>query len=136
MTASGKNRRLTIMRVFWLLYAAALVTATHIPIPDDAIVLVTAYDKLLHGTAFFLLAVFTSIAFLKRESPLTSWVSLCGALLTYAILDEYLQNFVERTPDVADWLCDALGIILGTFVTRLGRRWMFTGMQPARVEQL
>lgn len=41
----------------------------------------------------------------------------------YGITDEFHQAFVPgRTPDVADWLADIAGALVGVFLYRLARR--------------
>ena len=51
------------------------------------------------------------------------WPVLIG--LVYAATDEIHQSFVPgRSPDAADWVADALGVVVGSFVLylRSGRR--------------
>lgn len=53
-------------------------------------------------------------------------------LAAYAALDEYLQGFVQRTPSVADWLADTIGIhvalvVLTVLAARARRRRVASG---------
>lgn len=94
---------------YWLF----LFCATHFPrlkieanIPKS--------DKILHFVAFGILA-FLFWRFVETfERPLSNrFVWLTAATLgLYAALDEYLQQFVERGMDFADWLCDMGGVAL------------------------
>ncbi len=69
-------------------------------------------DKIAHLGAFGLLA------FLFWRFAQTVWFPLsnrfvlaaAGCLIGYAALDEYLQQFVGRSTDLVDWLCDVAGI--------------------------
>ncbi len=94
-------------------YWIFLFSATHFPrleltgpIPKS--------DKLHHMLAYGLLAfLFWRFAqvFHRPLSPRFVW--LAGILLvSYAAADEYLQGFVNRGPDVFDWLADVAGIVL------------------------
>ncbi|HWL07307.1 MAG TPA: VanZ family protein [Planctomicrobium sp.] len=94
----------------------ALFTATHIPIPEPAAEIVSAFDKFLHGLAFFILAVLTVCSVLHGKSRISSWIILTILLIGFAALDEYLQQFVNRYPDVNDWIADSVGILTGCAV--------------------
>jgi len=89
--------------VYWL----ALVVATHYPrvrIPGE----IPQSDKLIHFAAFAILAVLFWL-FMAARAP--SW--LIGlALIAYAGLDEYTQQFVGRDTDLVDWLADVGGIVV------------------------
>ncbi len=81
-------------------------------------------DKLAHTTAFGLLAfLFWRFAETLRR-PLSSrfiWKAWF-VLGLYAGVDEYLQQFVGRSTDVADWLCNMLGISAVLIALELLRR--------------
>jgi VanZ family protein len=92
-------------------YWVCLFTLTHLPklpsvgAPEQS-------DKLAHLATFGLLAFLYWRFFetFSRPRPWTFvWIS-AAVLLTYAALDEYLQQFVGRGTDIADWLADAAGI--------------------------
>ncbi len=114
-----------LVPVMWLAYAAVLFYATHMRIPNSARSLVMEYDKLIHASAFFVLTVLSAATFLRRNSRLRSWGILICLLLPYAALDEYLQGFFQRTPDVRDWISDSIGILAGCLFTWAARKWLF-----------
>lgn len=103
-------------------YAVLLATATHYPrvrIPGE----IPQSDKLLHFTAFGLLALlwWRFYAALRPIGARFAWASGLG-LVAYAGLDEYLQQFVGRFTDVADFAANAAGILAVLAVLELRRR--------------
>lgn len=125
-----QNRIVTIFRIrlVWLGYAVALFTATHMPIPEPVAEVVSAFDKFLHGLAFFILAVLSVCSVLRKESRLSSWILLAVLFIGFAALDEYLQGFVNRIPDINDWIADSVGILVGCAVM-----FPFRNRLPSRV---
>ncbi|WP_437192439.1 VanZ family protein [Planctomicrobium sp. SH527] len=115
----------TLVPLVWLAYAAVLFYATHMRIPPSAKSLVHEYDKLIHASAFFILTVLSATTFLRRNSRLRSWGILICLLLPYAALDEYLQGYFQRTPDINDWISDSIGILAGCLFTLAARKWLF-----------
>lgn len=99
----------------WLaiVYWAALFVATHIPIPQlpmaDA-----GSDKVVHVVAFaglgFLTALWLAVGgwFTVRHL-----IGLLAVLFVYAAFDEWLQQFVNRQTDPADWVADVIGATMG-----------------------
>ncbi len=76
-----------------------------VPVPES--------DKLAHLAAFALLAFLFWRFGQTLVRPLSGrfvWLA-ASVLIAYAGLDEYLQQFVGRTTDLRDWLCDAAGIV-------------------------
>lgn len=71
-------------------------------------------DKIAHVAAFGLLAfLFWRFAetFSRPLPPTFVWIAGV-ALVAYAAVDEFLQRFVNRGPDITDWLADAAGIVV------------------------
>jgi len=103
---------------YWIL----LFVATHAPavrIPGE----IPQSDKLVHFTAFGLLAclLWRFVRALRPIGDRFVWVS--GAvLIVYAGIDEYLQQFVGRFTDVADFGANAAGIVCALTVLELRRR--------------
>lgn len=127
MNASSIRNRITPV---WVAYAIVLFAATHFPVPEPLEEIVSTWDKILHASAFFVLAMLTFLALYGKPRlqppPIRLWVGL----LAYAGLDEYLQGFVNRTPDIEDWLSDALGITIAFTLSRfLARRTARAGSQ-------
>lgn len=111
-------------RILWAGYFLTLFVATHTPIPTPIADVVTFYDKMIHAGAYLVLALLTASVFLNRESPAWTRLLLAGVLMSYAALDEYLQGFVNRSPDVEDWKADTWGIVIGCLLTFPLRRWL------------
>ena len=85
-------------------------------------------DKVAHLGAYAVLG--TALAHGARASALhPAWGVAVGLL--YGISDEVHQSYVPgREPDPADWVADALGVLLGTF---LYHRWLARrGESPSR----
>ena len=105
--------------VYWL----ALIGATHyphVPIPGE----IPQSDKVIHFGAFGLLAFLVWQVLATRTRPLTSasvWVAALISM-TYAIVDEYTQQFTGRYTDVADAVADLLGIMCVLTVLEIRRR--------------
>ena len=81
-------------------------------------------DKLAHFVAFGLLAF---VYWRFNESfrrPVSSRFVWAAALLlsAYAALDEYLQQFVNRSPGVGDWLANVAGIVTVLAAFEIRRR--------------
>lgn len=102
----------------WLLYAVALFIGTHIPIPEWCDELVTLWDKVIHAGAYFGLGTLMAAAFFQTP-PRVPVVPLTLGLLAYAAIDEVLQAFVGRAPDLTDWMSDAAGIMLAMCLSQL-----------------
>ena len=99
--------------ILTLAYWGILFTLTHIP-PAQAPEMGNA-DKLLHLTAFTLLAflVSSSLLFIKRWNRI-SILSGMVVLAIYAGFDELTQLLVGRTASWKDWQADLIGILAGT----------------------
>jgi VanZ family protein len=75
---------------------------------------IRAPDKIAHVGAFGLLAfLFWRFAQTVRH-PLSARFAFTAAfaLVAFAAVDEYLQQFVGRGTDLVDWLCDVAGIVV------------------------
>lgn len=103
---------------FWRLALAGLliVVLALSLLPLGADVPTTGWDKANHLLAFATLAVLGCLAYPGRI-PATLL-----ALLAYGALIEILQSFTDyRSAEWADWLADAIGLIVGWGLTRLAR---------------
>ena len=81
-------------------------------------------DKLAHATAFGLLA-FLAWRFSESFRPVHSprFAPLLGfALVAYAAIDEWTQQFVMRGTDIEDWYADAGGVVIVLVALELLRR--------------
>jgi len=80
-------------------------------------------DKVAHVTAFALLAALWWWFWQTRRALGSRFVAVSAAVLIgYAALDEYLQQFVGRDTDLADWIADVAGIAVALAVLELRRR--------------
>jgi VanZ family protein len=97
-------------RVLLIAYWTALFLATHLPVPKMIAKEVSDFDKIIHATAFFILA---GLLVLWDGWPyrLTPQRLLLFAILIvgYAALDEWLQTKVGRFGDTQDWISDVVG---------------------------
>lgn len=104
---------------YWL----SLFFLTHLP-KLEVRVGFRASDKAAHVVAFALLAfLFWRFAETLR-SPLSGWFvwRALAILLAYAAVDEYLQQFVGRSTDPLDALCNFAGIVLALALLEYRRR--------------
>lgn len=80
-------------------------------------------DKLAHGILYAVFGVTLGMGWSRAPSPVRHGILLAvGAL--YGVSDEWHQMYVPgRTPDLADWLADVCGLVVGygTTVKLLGR---------------
>lgn len=101
--------RLALVGVSIMVLALSLL-----PLGPDAPT--TGWDKTNHLLAFATLAVLGCLAYPERI-PITLLV-----LLAYGALIEVLQSFTDyRSAEWADLLADALGLVVGWGLLRLGR---------------
>lgn len=109
---------LVALPVYWIV----LFIATHAPvvrIPGEF----PHSDKLVHFSAFGILAflVWRFAQALRSIGDRFVWAAGAG-LIAYAAFDEYLQQFVGRHTDVADFGADAAGVVGVLIVLELVRR--------------
>lgn len=111
------------IRVALPLYWIALFASTHYPtvqLPDQ----VPSNDKIIHFTAFGVLAALVWLFLRARArgaTAKTAWLAAL-ALVPYATLDEYTQQFVGRDTDIADWIANISGITCALVICELVRR--------------
>lgn len=101
---------LACLVAYWLL----LALATHWPFaPSEADT--PKIDKPLHQIAFALLALCACWAVgTRRRLNVRLAAVIAAVLLAYGAVDEFTQDLVpRRTPSVADWLADLLGVAVG-----------------------
>ena len=93
-------------------YLLFLFSVTHLPFLRLDLPIESS-DKLAHVGA--VRAAGVSVLALRRSigRPLSGRFVYIAAfwLIAYAAFDEYLQQFVGRSTDLDDWLCDVAGII-------------------------
>ena len=90
----------------------ALSHMSHPPLPKERF---SGVDKLYHcigyaGFSFWLTRAFFSLPVQRRVSFLLSIV----VVSIFWATDEWHQSFVKsRSPDIADWIADCIGALLG-----------------------
>ena len=92
-------------------YLLFLFSVTHLPFLRLDVPIASS-DKLAHLGAFGLLAfLFWRFVEALGRPPSGRFVYIAAFwLIAYAAFDEYLQQFVGRSTDLDDWLCDVGGI--------------------------
>jgi len=122
--------RAVILAACVVTWVAALV-ATHIPAPE---VKVHVSDKVLHMTGFFVLGVLfwlTLAAYGVRG--LRRIVLVICIMMVYAAVDETTQAWVNRDPDLHDWMADVLGAAIAVAVLEILRLVTRRATQPPEV---
>ncbi|TWT56556.1 VanZ family protein [Allorhodopirellula solitaria] len=101
----GFRLGILILVVYW----CAIFTGTHLPVIPGGMPRIN--DKVLHFTAFFILATLLCYCTTsKRVWPRVGWI--IATCLIYGVVDELTQALVRgRTPDVKDFFADALGTL-------------------------
>ena len=119
MTAdSPLTPRRRLLRKLWLAYWLLLFTLTHVPTDGTRAIPVPDVDKIAHFGCYGLLAYLSGLFWGTAERRQTT-IRLIGwavAYAAYGAFDEWLQQFVNRTMSLYDWLADLGGIALGTVV--------------------
>lgn len=108
----------------WIGYWFSLFVVMHVPIRGPAPRVVPHGDKIIHFTAYCLLAWLGGRHLLatRRSGSVAVLFVWAAAYTAYAMADEWLQSFVGRTMSLGDWFADLLGIAVATVVLALRRR--------------
>jgi hypothetical protein len=104
-------------RVVTILYWILLFTATHLPLAVGA--LPANSDKVLHCAAFAVLTFLTMWSLeAKHRIGFGPRLRVFAAIAAYACVDETLQMIpvLNRHGDLADWIADCSGIVVGFIV--------------------
>lgn len=108
-----------------VLWAAGILVVTTVPIPSGVEPAGLPLDKIVHAAMYSGLG--WSVARALHMTGRSTGGALVVAVLAagaFAGLDEWHQAWVGRNPEVADWIADATGLVLGLglFMWRRGRR--------------
>ena len=108
----------------WLGYWLAIFTVTHRPVPGGPGWQIPGADKIIHFLLYFVLVLlggryFRAVRPRPSVAQLLAWACAYAA---YGAFDEWLQQFVDRSMSVFDWVADLLGIAAGTVLLLLKRR--------------
>jgi len=107
----------------WGGYWFLLFVIMHIPITAPVLP-VEGSDKIAHFVLYGMLAVLGGMRLRSHRShkqlirKLILWAFLYAG---YGAIDEFLQDYVGRTCDTADWAADVCGVAVGTVVIGLSR---------------
>jgi VanZ family protein len=107
------------LAIYWLI----ILTGTHLP-PSEAIAPAEANDKVLHFTAYSLLAFGIALTWQLGSGILNSrhlWM-VWFVCIAYGAADEITQIPVHRDCDFWDWTADACGAAAGVLLFVLLRR--------------
>ena len=72
------------------------------------------YDDKIHFIIYFILAL-TVLYDIKKENLLSQFPRIVFILLI-PVITEFLQNYTQRTPDIADLYYDYIGLISGFII--------------------
>lgn len=86
-------------------------------------------DKVVHFGTYFLLSALLSAWMWVGRVPVLKQVALILVVFAgYSALEEYTQQFTERTTDLHDWYADLLGLTAGGLLTwglfSIAPRWL------------
>ena len=123
MTLSGRQK-LTIIPL--LLYWPAIFIATHIPKMPIWVIRAHISDKILHYIAYLVLVFLLWFAIspykkVRWRRAAVWWVLF--VIAWYGVVDEWLQGYVGRNPDVVDFLANLTGAITSLIVLSIFPFW-------------
>ena len=108
----------------WIGYWIALFAITHRPLPGGVGLSIPGADKGIHLVLYFILALLGG-RYLRASTGALSpprLIRWACVYIAYGAFDEWLQQFVHRTPSWGDWFADVIGVVLATLVLwRRGR---------------
>ncbi len=98
----------------WGVYWLALFGVMHTPIPVGRRLPVHFLDKVAHATAYAILATLCAWWALRSGTRLRpvwffKWIVIFAV---YAVADELLQPYFNRSAEFLDWLADVLGVLM------------------------
>ena len=116
MRHSSRRPRTLWSLVLWIGYWAALFVVTHRPLGAGTGLLPPGADKAIHFVLYFVLVILGgwSMRSAGRRPSLGTLIAWAGIYAAYAGFDEWLQQYVERTPSFWDWAADVAGVATAT----------------------
>ena len=122
------SRKQKLSVIPFLLYWPILFTLMHIPIPSGGNwqITIALSDKILHCFAYLILLFVVWFA-LKQDAKvnwkkaITWWIILAMAI--YGLIDEWLQSYVGRSPDITDFASDMIAVVLGLLMLSVIPFW-------------
>jgi VanZ family protein len=118
------RQKLTIVPL--LLYWPAVFIATHIPRVPAWVSRLGTSDKTLHFFAYLILVFLLWFATspgkkVNWRRAAVWWVLL--AMVWYGAVDEWLQGYVGRSPDIRDFLADMAGVLSSLILLTVFPAW-------------
>jgi VanZ family protein len=121
------TRRRKFVLAALLLYWPAIFTLTHVPQLPQWVGQTQLGDKTPHFLAYLGLVflLWFAVSPYKRVDwfKWTVWMTL-AAMAIYGTLDEWLQGFVNRMPDVWDFVADMAGVTTGLLLLTVFDFWL------------
>ena len=109
------------------IYWVALFIATHMPKIPNWVRSSSIPDYSLHYLAYFCLTFFiwNNLALNEKISwkKPKVWI-IISFMVWYCAVDEWLQAYVGRTPQLRDYFADMAGVMSGLLIMTLCRFWM------------
>lgn len=124
----GLRIRPRLLVAFWLGFWLAAFALTHVPIRQGGRDPIPHLDKVAHAAVYFLLTYLGGLRLLGQTPAISARVLLAWAAIyaAYGAMDEFTQPITGRDADLADWVFDALGVVLATISLWRGLvpRWL------------
>lgn len=122
------SRRQKVTITLLLFYWPAIFTLTHIPLPPMPAIFRNIWqpDKIFHCIVYLILVflLWSAISPFGKVNwgrPAAWWILL--VVVWYGVTDEWLQGYVNRSPDVMDFLADLTGALTGLILLSFFSFW-------------
>jgi VanZ family protein len=134
-----EKRKVILVYVPLAVYWIALFVGTSMPsmnVPSF-----TLNDKLVHFTAFFILAFLLSLSILyqNKYQILKNFYIVSAFIISslYGLIDEFHQIFIPgRSSDILDWTADSAGALAGVLIVSfLLKRFRYFKSKTKEFEQ-
>lgn len=106
-----------ILAIIWLIISSILLTLPGADIPKEDWFDKIGIDKWVHICMFALMAYLWCNGLAVKSSK--GLLTICIACLLYGIGMEFIQKYCipNRSFDISDMLADAVGAVLGTYIS-------------------
>jgi len=122
------SHRQKVMIILLLLYWPGIFILTHTPLPPTPAIFANIWqlDKIFHCIVYLILVFLLWSAInpfgkVNWGRPAAWWILL--VVVWYGLIDEWLQGYVRRNPDVMDFLADLTGTLTGLILLSLFSFW-------------
>ena len=119
-----RRQKFTIITL--LFYWMAIFILTHIPVPRMVLRSIRTSDKIMHFLAYFVLVFLLWFAInpnkkVNWRKAAVWWILLL--VVWYGVVDEWLQAYVGRCPDINDFYADFSGAMSGLILLSFCPFW-------------